>query len=322
MGIILFNFTTCKWLHLLYVVNAFIMRIFTFLLILMAVFPQSLLGSIPDSTIMAERDYHFKKYRSVRDTMTLNTWINLKRLSDNLEEVVLRDQILLEQYFRNDSAATVILIKDHALAKEMTNLQIKMEQLEARAQNDMRMIWLLKTAAGLMIVFILILLYLLFSGRSKLNRLKELYQFSEKTTIDKRNENILLESELDKLRQREQEFRAELEKGMISNQEKLMMLQTKNDQLELKLKSIQEQTNPDEVPLTKISGKKFKLPDLPANENDAMALIQSLSDERNSLMNLAGKLQKQIQAEKAKYQKLMQKLKLITGSALDENIPD
>lgn len=322
MGIFLFNFTTYKWLHLLYDANTGMMRIFTFLLILITIIPQSLLGSIPDSAIIAEREYYFNKYRAVRDTMTMNTWINLKRLSDNLEEVVLRDQVLLEQCFRNDSVENMPAIKDQALANEMTDLQINMEQLEARAQNDMRMIWLLKTVAGLMIVFILILMYISFSGRSKLNRLKELYNFSEKTASDKRQENIRLESELDKLRQREQDFRAELEKGMISYQEKLMILQSKNDQLELELKSFQEQSNSDEVPMAKISRKKIEMPDLPTNENDVKALMQSLTEERIGLMNLAGKLQKQLQAEKTKYQKLMQKLKIITGSGLDENIPD
>lgn len=298
------------------------MRFVTLLFILMAIFPTSLLGNIPDSAVMAERDYYYKKFRSVRDTMTLNTWLNLKRLSDNLEQVVLRDQVLLEQYYRNDTAAKLVSIKDQALLKEKDSLQIKMEQLEARAHNDMRMIWLLKTAAGLMIVFLLILLYLLYSGKIRLERLKELYHFSEKTATDKRNENIQLENELDKLRQREQEFRAELEKGLISNQEKLMMLQKKNDQLEIKLKSFQDQANPAEVSMARMSRKKLEIPDLPSDENDVKALLQSLSDERNSLMNLAGKLQKQLQAEKTKYQKLMQKLKIITGSGLDENIPD
>jgi chromosome segregation ATPase len=296
------------------------MRIFTILLILMVVTSQSLLANIPDSSVMAERDYYFKKYRSVRDTMTMNTWLNLKRLSDNLEQVVQRDQELLEHYSMIDSSANAVSINDQELKEEMSDLQIKMEQLEARAQNDMQMIWLLKTAAGLMIVFILILIYSLFSGRSKLNRLKELYHYSEKTATDKRNENILLENELDKLRQREQEFRAELEKGLISHQEKLMMLQKKNDQLELALKSSQDQVNPEEVPMAKISRKKREVPELPTNESDVKALLLSLSEERNSLMNLAGKLQKQLQTEKTKFQKLMQKLKSITGSALDENV--
>ena len=101
-----------------------------------------------------------------------------------------------------------------------------------------------------------------------------------------------------------------------------MILQSKNDQLELELKSLQEQSNSDEVPMAKISRKKIEMPDLPTNENDVKALMQSLTEERIGLMNLAGKLQKQLQAEKTKYQKLMQKLKIITGSGLDENIPD
>ncbi len=279
----------------------------------------SLSGNEPDSMLMAERDYYFKEYKSLRDTMTINTWLNLKRLSDNLEHVVQRDQIILDQYLNKASTDMLIPKKDSGSLQAMANLEMKMEQLEARANNDMRMLWILKTAAGLMILLILLLLYGLINERTRLNRLKGLYTIADKLSVEKRKENIVLEDELEKLRKREQDFRTELEKGLITHQEKLMMLQKKNLQLETELKKIKEQLpGKDDINLH-LSGAKAEISNLPNGEREIKELIRSLSDERNSLMNLAGRLQKQLETEKSRYQELMKKIKSITGNDSDEN---
>ena len=226
---------------MLYEENTFTMKIFTFFLILLIVFTISLPGNAADSVLMTERDYYFKEYRSIRDTMTTNTWLNLKRLSDNLEQVVHRDQIIIDHYKSKADIDTLIPKKEAEYLKAMANLEMKMEQLEARTTNDMRMLWILKTAAALMILVILLLLYLLINGKSKLSHLQSLYSFTDNLSVEKRKEITMLEAELEKLRKREQDFRTELEKGLIIHQEKLMMLQKKNIKLETELKKIKEQ---------------------------------------------------------------------------------
>lgn len=298
------------------------MRIFTFLLILFLAFSGTAIGNTEDSLLKAERDYYFKEYRSVRDTMTINTWLNLKRLSDNLEQVVQRDQIIIDQYLNKAGSDTILSEKDSLELKAMANLEMQMEQLESRTMNDMRMLWILKTAAGLMLFIILLLLYLLINGKSKLNRLMNLYAFADKLSVEKRKENTMLESELEKLRQREQDFRAELEKGLISHQEKLMLLQKKNIHLESELKKVKEQRPGKEDISLPLSVIKSEISNLPDDEKGVQELIHSLSDERNSLMNLAGRLQQQLKAEKEKYNELMQKIKSITGVNPDENNGD
>ena len=295
------------------------MRIFTFLLILFFVSPIVLIGNAPDSTLMAEREHYFNKYRSVRDTMTINTWLNLKRLSDNLEQVVQRDQIIIDQYRSRISSDTIGDVQDTGQKRKMTDLELKLDQLEARTTNDMRMLWILKTAAGLMVLIILLLFYLLINQKSKFSRLKGLYAFSDKLSVEKGKEIIMLEGELDKLRQREQEFRAELEKGLITHQEKLMMLQKKNIHLEGELKNMRELSHLVQGGNMPLTDRKTEVAKLPDNEKEVKELVQSLSDERNSLMNLAGKLQKQLEEEKDRYTTLMQKIQSLSGN--DSNHP-
>lgn len=295
------------------------MRIFTFLLILFTVLTISLSGNPTDSVLMSERDYYLKEYRSVRDTMTVNTWLNLKRLSDNLEQVVARDQIIIDQYLNYVSNDTLIPKKDTGSLKAMANLEMQNEKLEARTTNDMRMLWILKTSAGLMILVILLLLFWLINEKTKFNRLKGLYSLADKLSVEKRKENMVLEEELEKLRKREQDFRTELEKGLITHQEKLMMLQKKNLQLETELKKIKGQLpRKDDINLPH-SDTKLEISNIPNDEREVKELIQSLSDERNSLIKLAGRLQNQLDAEKGRYQELMQKIRLITGNAPEQN---
>ena len=73
------------------------MRFLVILIFLVSGISVGLFASEPDSAIFAEREFYLKKYSSVKDTMTVNTWLNLKRLSDNLQEIVLRDQIIIDQ---------------------------------------------------------------------------------------------------------------------------------------------------------------------------------------------------------------------------------
>ena len=294
------------------------MRMITFLLILFFISPMSLIGNTQDSILMAERDYYYKKYSSVRDTMTKNTWVNLKSLSENLEQVVQRDQIIIDQYMSKVGSDTVAAAKDNGQKREMTNLELKVEQLESRTINDMRMLWILKTASGLMLLIILLMLYFLINERSRLSSLKGLHAFADKLSIEKRKENLMLEAELDKLRQREKDFRTELEKGLITHQDKLMMLQKKNNQLEIELKEIKEQPSGNENINRPFPAIKAEISNFPDNEKEIKELVQSLSDERNSLMNLAGRLQKQLETEKGRYQELMQKIKSIIGNNPDE----
>ena len=88
---------------------------------------------------------------------------------------------------------------------------------------------------------ILLLLSLQINDKSKLSCLKCLYSFTDELSVEKRKEITMLEAELEKLGKREQDFKTELEKGLIINQEKLMLFQNKNIKLETELKKIKEQ---------------------------------------------------------------------------------
>jgi predicted nucleic acid-binding Zn-ribbon protein len=106
--------------------------------------------------------------------------------------------------------------------------------------------------------------------------------------------------ELRKLKQRELDFREELERGMQSNQERLLSLQEKCGQLEKENQQLRE--SGEAVSATHLKNPKdiSYISDLPENVEELKSIIASLIDERSSLMNLAGKLKSQFDDESRK----------------------
>jgi hypothetical protein len=292
------------------------MRFLIFVILLLSCFSSGLYGNEPDSAILAEREFYLKRYNSVKDTMTVNTWLNLKRLSDNLHEVVVRDQIIIDQLRDQQKGDSLHKDSVNLFGDELRKLRILNSQLTSRSKNDFYMIWVLKTSASVLVVCVLVLIYLLITSKNRITRYKKRQSEMESHIIEVQNQLSFQEVEVSKLKQREQDFRSELEKGLITYQEKLSLLQKRNSFLEEELKRMEDSSNNAENSNYNLSQKIMDFSDIPQDSEGVANMFQAITDERDSLLNLAGKLQKQIQEEKEKYNKLV----LMIKSLPDEEV--
>lgn len=277
----------------------------------------NLFGLEPDSTILAERDFYLKKYNSVKDTMTINTWLNLKRLSDNLQEVVLRDQIIIDQLLRQNHLDSSHWDSINSMDSELKQLRFANSQIASRSKNDLHMMWVLKTSASVLTILVLVMIYLLITSKTKISRYKKRQNELESHKIGIQNQLLLQELEVSKLKQREKDFRSELEKGLITYQEKLNLLQKRNSLLEEELSKIKNYGNNLEIGNFYFPHTSIDISAIPQDSEGVAVVLKAITDERDSLMNLAGKLQKQIHEEKEKYNKLVLMIKALPDEDSD-----
>jgi len=291
------------------------MRKFLNISFFLLILPLSLLkgqNAPSDSILFAERNYYYQKYRSVRDTMRINTWLNLKRVSDNLEQVVIRDQKVIDE-LRNMLVADSIIIsnlRDVSSQFEVIKLQNETLQAQVEAQNR-DLLYYKMILGGLSAICLLLVLGLIGKHRNYKN-----YRGSSdhyEALVEKKQHQLdILDTELRKQKQRETDFRDELEKGIQTYQVRLLTLKEKCEQLEnenLQLRKLS--VGPYEL-LSSASAEGVPASELPDNADDLKQLIRSLYDERNSLMNLAGKLQGKVESEGKKYHDLIEKINRLT----------
>lgn len=272
-----------------------------------------------DSLLLEERAYFYRKYKSVRDTMTINTWLNLKRVSDNLEQVVKRDQQVID-------VMNARILSDSVIIANLTErAQLNEKQI---AKDNTKNVWVkpgeklmlyLKVAVSILFILSLTLLYFLKSRYNSLKKSRKKSEHFESLVQVKHQEIEVMDSELRRMKQRELDFRDELEKGMQLNQEKLLALQEKcnhledeNQQLRNSREFVAENT-PGELPDITVNSE------LPNHKEELKRMVKSLLDERNSLMNLAGKLRNQHEEEKRKNYVIINKISnLLQGLSEDK----
>lgn len=285
-----------------------ILRILTGLLFfLIAAVPVQ--AQIADSVLLSERLYYYKKYTSIADTMTINSWINLKRLKDNLEEIVKIDNELI-QYYQVIGGRDIPNESDsiNKLNSKLSEVSNQLELKTSRADNDLWMIWILKTAAVFMIFIILILIYLAINFSNKFKNARILVKSSEDENNSLKEEHLQLVEECKRLKSREDDFREELQRGLISNQEKLNLLQEKIKSLEFENEKLRAISDPNSLAQVvylekaELASDEKNKPELTVEE------INNLISERDSLIRLAGKLQEQLLMEKEDHEVLKRKL--------------
>lgn len=254
-------------------------------------------NNISDSLLFQERAYYYHKYRSVRDTMTINTWLNLKRVSDNLEQVVKRDAQVIDVLQKRISSDSAFIDSLSKAALQNSRLLSQKEMIAEKESSEVFPVIYLKAAVGIFLFIILILIYFLISRFNMFKFYKNSSEHYESIAEQRLHQVEQADMELRKMKQRELDFREELERGMQSNQERLLSLQEKCGQLENENQHLRESIEAD-------SPKHMNNPtdisfnsDLPENVDELKHIIASLYDERISLMNLAGKLKSQLDEE-------------------------
>lgn len=264
-----------------------------------------------DSLLLAERDYYYMRYRSVRDTMKINTWLNLKRVSDNLEQVVKRDRQIIEALQHRIADDSAIIASNRDVAKQYEELMANFNVVNERSKNDATMLLYLKTAAGVLIFLSLILVYSIFSISGRLRKYRHERDHYEALLEERQKQLDIMDTELRKMKQREMEFRDELEKGMQVHQERLNALQNKCSFLEKENEQLQSSIADRNLSFVPVSTETHQIQELPEDIDKLKQLVKSLYDERNSLMNLAGNLRTQVEEENRKNQDIVEKINLL-----------
>ncbi|MHC1774401.1 MAG: hypothetical protein AB9834_03210 [Lentimicrobium sp.] len=275
----------------------------------------------PDSLLIEERAYYYNKYRSVRDTMTVNTWLNLKRVSDNLEQVVKRDQLVIDGLKQKILSDSVMIVDLKKLPEPGESLSAQNANSAARNKSDVVAIIYLKATVAVLLFVCLILVYFLISRVGIFKKLRSsIDQYANKAEeIIQQLE--LAEAELRRVKQRELDFREELERGMQLNQERLLSLQEKCGQLEFENQQLRSkrknssEISPDSHPDISV------ISELPDNIEELKQMTKSLLDERNSLMNLAGALRSKYEEETRKHHGIIEKISFLLND-LSENKAD
>jgi len=288
--------------------------IFAALILLMQPFSQAKgQMALADSLNMAEREYFYHKYRSVRDTMRINTWINLKRVSDNLEQVVKRDQQVIDALKSKISDDSAVIAELRDVSTRYIDLQAEFDGLKAKAEKENTLNYYLKIVAASLFILFILFLFLFLKSVSKLRRTRSELDQGAAALEEHQIQLDLLDAELRKLKQREADFREELEKGMESNQIRLLTIQQKCETLEKEnqqLRRISEIGEGIHIPAASDAVSKTELPDDP---DDLKQMIKSLMDERNSLINLAGKLRAQADTENKRNQEIISRISLLVN---------
>jgi len=288
--------------------------IFAVLILLMQPFSQAKgQMALADSLNMAEREYFYRKYRSVRDTMRINTWINLKRVSDNLEQVVKRDQQVIDALKLKITDDSVVIADLNEVSARYQGLQTEFDDLKTKAEKDNTLNNYLKIAAASLFMLFILFLFLFINSVSKLRRNRSELDQGAAALEEHQLQLDSLDAELRKLKQRETDFREELEKGMESNQVRLLTLQQKCETLEKEnqqLRRISEIGDGIHIPSAGDAVSKTELSD---DADELKQMIKSLMDERNSLINLAGKLRAQADTENKKNQEIISRITLLVN---------
>lgn len=261
-----------------------------------------------DSILFAERDYYYQKYRSVRDTMRINTWLNLKRVSDNLEQVVKRDQKVIDGLRNMLVADSVIISNLRDVSIQFDAIKLQNETLQAEVEAQKRVLLHFKIIIGGLSVIVLILVIGLISKHRNYRNFRVSSDHYEALVEEKQHQLDMLDTELRKQKQREIDFRDELEKGIQTYQVRLLTLKEKCEQLEYENFNLKKLAVGSDELLTVALAEGVPAGELPDNTDDLKQLIKSLYDERKSLINLAGKLQVKVENEGKKYQVLVDKI--------------
>lgn len=203
------------------------MKRFLVIFILAIAFIGDLSAINQDSVTLELRNKAYKRYRLVKDTATVRTWMNMDRMNKALIDVVEYDNKLLKSYRYNDS----LLSDSLQFAQDTVLVQQPVEDVKLTGTKN-------ETVSGYLLpglvacgIAVIVLIVLLVMRSLSLKRVQRMLDESEETFNGKLKRMEFLESEVKKMKSREKEIKAELEKGIIDYQAKMQQLRLRIDEL-------------------------------------------------------------------------------------------
>lgn len=270
-----------------------------------------------DAVLEAERDFYWNRYTTIRDTLTINTWNNLKRMKDNLEQVVERDGLIVKSLKQQLEVDSSLVVNQADMNARYNELAIEHDRVQSRVKNDMQMMLYLKAAVGVLLLILVILIFTLIGRSSALRKARSQADHYESLAEQRNQMNELQESELRRLKEREIEFREELEKGIQAHQERLISIQQRNNELEHEV----EQLKSTPAAMSQNVQASSTGDEIPVDEQELRQWGKNLLDERNSLIKLAEQLRVKAGEEQARRERLLEKIRNLAGSlsGLEDN---
>lgn len=275
----------------------------------MVVLPLS--GMVYGNELFQQRSVYTEKYRSLKDTMTIRTWKNMKEMTDNLEALVLLDERIIDSLRRKSVQDSALISEHEFLTKRYQSVEAERDILKSRTQNDMQMMLYLKAAVGLLLCALVVLIYILISRANPgLKARKEAGHYAA-LFESKRQETELLIEELQSIRQREIGLREELENGMQIYQDKMQILMEKCRVIEEENNRLEQELTGDRIDGT-ISPASFD--ESAVAESALNRKIESLAGERDKLLKLNEELSRDLEEEKEKRAQLIERIKAAAGN--------
>ncbi|HLN53357.1 MAG TPA: hypothetical protein VK212_06575 [Lentimicrobium sp.] len=186
--------------------------------------------------LILERNQQNKRLQYLSDSIIPGRMTRLYLLNDQMQKILQIDDSILrhtESLINSESA-----LNDSLRAEEQraAKLSLDYEQLVIRSRNDSRMILIMKTSTGVLILAVLVLLYLL------LYRRKSQKNYDMEAEIDSLvKENNALQSQVSNFQVREERIKAEIDKEV---ELKTTTLKSEIDkEVELKTADLQAQLN-------------------------------------------------------------------------------
>jgi len=179
-----------------------------------------------DSVTMLLRKKAYERYHEVKDTVTVRTWMNMDRMNKALVQILEYDNQLLESMKKSEATDTGGYPKklDTIVPQPVI---VKMPVVQ-KSWMDIKYFPL----AAIVISFLLLVLIVLVVKRSfRIKHLRQEYDDRDETFDAKLNRLEFLEGEVLKMKSRENDIKAELEKGIIHYQEKMQTLRNRIDEL-------------------------------------------------------------------------------------------
>jgi hypothetical protein len=242
-------------------------------------------------------------------------------MKDNLEQVVDRDALIIESLKQRHETDSSLVVNQADMNARYNELAAAHDVVQSRVKNDMQMMLYLKAAVGVLLLIVVILIFTLTGWVSSLKKARSRADHYESLAEQRNQMNELQESELRRLKEREIEFREELEKGIQAHQERLISIQQRNNELEHEIEELKNAAvfvSQDDDPVQVEGGE------VPNDNEELRQWGNSLLDERNSLLKLAEQLKHKVAEEKARRERLLEKIRNLAGSlsGLDEDISE
>lgn len=202
-----------------------------------------LIGQTYLDSLFTERANIFNQYKSHKDTITVNTWMNIFKLNKYLQQLVANDSLIFNELKTNkndwNNELVIAQSKLENLINEKKDLNRRLSEVKSTQEmsgNNMKITFLVGSIATILLIVFLIL-YIVSAKKLKKNNqlLKEYHTnlYHAKAEVEQlQKDQIMMAGEINiKVKSFDEELKATHEKISLLSDEKIML---ENQMVEVK----------------------------------------------------------------------------------------